>query len=243
MRVTYARLLPYEAEIWQAGFHWRGEPDALPIALAECGATRVIVPAVAQRDARSMMRGAFEITPRLLTLRRLPPAAAVVGMPGLKRLAPPHCEGELLACAAEGARRAVLLLLGPETVGWGVRRGRLQDAFRSLDEEAIGGRTTGAVPARGAIERMLSQKDAFAHELFTAAGLAAGTDRAAYHHRLRQAVGRLAAALGGPPDGIWLGGDDALCKGAEALLSDLAPVVRTGIAWGIAAWAQAEEKG
>ncbi|MDA8345843.1 MAG: hypothetical protein M0Z66_10205 [Thermaerobacter sp.] len=243
MSNTYARLLPYEAEIWQEGFSWRGAPEELSDALAAVGAMRVTVPVVAEREARSVFHGIAEATPRLLSLRRLPPAAAIVGVAGLRRMAPPHCEGELLARAAQGRRRAVLLLLGAETVGWGLRSGRLQDAFRSLDEEAIGERTTGAVPTREAIERMLEQGDAFARQLFTASGVASGAGLSAYNHRLRQAVGRLAAALGGPPDGIWLGGDEERCRGAQAVLSDLAPVVQTGVAWGIEAWARVEEKG
>ncbi len=243
MSKTYARLLPYEAEIWQEGYSWRGQPAELKDALAEGGSHAVIVPAVTLREARRTFRGIAEVTPRLLSLRRLPPAATVVGMRGVRRKAPPHCEGELLARSAEGQRRAVLLLLGPETVGWGLRRGILQDAFRSLDEEAIGGNTTGALPTRGAIERMLAEGEPFARQLFTASGLAAGTSRAAYNHRLRQAVGRLAAATGGPPDGIFLGGSEELCRTAAKVLSDLAPVVQTGVAWGISAWASTEEKG
>lgn len=240
---TYARLLPYEAEVWQSGFAWCGVPQALEGVLRARGAARVTVPAASAGAAVASLRGMAGVSPLLVALRHLPPAAAATGVRNLHRMAPPHCEGDLLARAAHGARRAVLLLLGPETVGWGLSSGRLRDAFRSLDEEALGAQTTGAVPARVAIARMRTDGTAFADVLFAHAGLAAGAGLDAYGHRLRQAVGRLAGAIGGIPDAIFLGGDRALTEYAEQALSDLAPVAQTGVAWGMAAWAAAQEKG
>ncbi len=240
---TYARVLPYEAEVWQEGFSWRGEPQGLRAALSVCGASEILTAATSRAQARRAFQGIAAVRALPLALRRLPAAAAVLGIRELRRSAPPHCEGDLLARAAAGARRAVLMLVGPETVGWGLRDGRLQDAFRSLDEEAIGGKTTGAVPARRALQAMLEGGEEFAHRLFTGSGLAAPAPIDAYRHRLRQAVGRLAAAMGGPPDGIWLGGDEPLCREAERALEDLAPVCLTDVRWGIAAWASIKEKG
>ena len=238
---VYARLLPYEAEIWMQGFGWRGDPGAFAEQVARTGATEVLMPTAAGNLPPRRIAG-IEVTPVPIGLGRLPQAARLTGVAGLYRTAPPFCEGELLALEAEGSKRAVLLLLGPETVGWALHRGRLRDSFRSLDEEAIGSRTTGAVESRWAAGRLVEEGDAFAQHLFTEAGLMALPDGlAAWRYRLRMAVGRLAAALGDPPDAICLGGDGELVSEARQALQDLAPVRAGRVPWGLAAWAQQRE--
>ncbi len=239
---VYTRLLPYEAELWTRGFHWRGEPQALPQQVERIGAAQVLMPTTAGNAVPRRIAGAL-VKPVALALNRLPEAARLTGIAGVLRTAPPLCEGDLLAHEAAGAKRAVLLLLGPETAGWALGGGRLRDSFRSLDEEAIGGCTTGAVETRWTAGRLAEDGDAFAHRLFTEAGLKAIPDGLpAWRHRLRMAVGRLAAAVGGRPDVICLGGDRQLVAEARQELEDLAPAVATDVVWGLAPWAELREE-
>lgn len=239
---VYARLLPYEAEIWMQGLNWRGDPANLAQQLERSGARQVLMPTtVGNPLPRRIADMAVQALP--LGLASLPQAARLSGVAGLYRTAPPFCEGEMLAREVQGGERAVLLLLGPETVGWALHRGRLRDAFRSLDEEAIGGCTTGAVESRWAAGRFAEDGDAFAHRLFREAGLKALPDGLpAWRHRLRMAVGRLAAALAAKPDAIYLGGDQELVVEARETLEDLAPVKACRVAWGLAAWAEQREE-
>ena len=236
---VYARLLPYEAEIWTSGFHWRGDPQMFQDQLRSVDAREVLVPSTVGNP----LPPGVEARAVRLGLDGLPRAARVIGIGDLMRTAPPFCEGELLAREVAGAERAVLLLLGQETVGWALHKGRLRDAFRSLDEEAIGLRTTGAVESRWAIGRLAEEGEPFARHLFTQAGLKALPDGLpAWRHRLRMAVGRLAAALGARPDAIFLGGDPELVADAGRALADLAPTRESGVAWGLAAWAEQREE-
>ncbi len=237
---VYARLLPYEAEIWKEGFHWRGDPQAFDAQILSIDAREVLVPTTV---GNPVPKAGVEAKPVRLGLDGLPQAARITGIAGVLRTAPPFCEGELLAREAQGVERAVLLLLGPETVGWALHLGQLRDAFRSLDEEAIGRCTTGAVESRWTIGRLAEEGDLFARRLFTQSGLLALADGLpAWRHRLRMAVGRLAAALGARPDAIFLGGDPGLVAEARKVLADLAPTPEGGVAWGLAAWAQHREE-
>ena len=239
---VYARLLPYEAEVWTRTFRWRGEPTALPEQLAAMGSSVVLVPTTAGNPVPARIAG-VAAKPVPLPLYRLPESARLTGVAGIYRTAPPFCEGELLAREAAGAERAVLLLLGPETVGWALRGGRLRDSFRSLDEEAIGERTTGAVETRWTAGQLAAQGESFARHLFGEAGLRATPDGLpAWRHRLRMAVGRLAAAVAGPPDVVCLGGERPLVAEAMQELEDLAPVLATDVVWGLAPWAELREE-
>jgi len=238
----YARILPYEAEIWRRDFRWRGPASQLEEQLVRLGEREVLCPSTAGVRLPARLAGAV-VRPVPLRLDHLPEAARLTGVAGLLRSAPPFCEGDLLAERVD-VRRAALLLLGPETVGWALDGGRLRDAFRSADEEAIGGCTSGAVESRWAVGRLVEDGAGFARCLFGASGLQAMPAEeglAAWRHRLRMALGRLAAALGRPPDAIYLGGEDALVDEAERTLGDLGPVVKTRVAWGLAAWAEQRE--
>ena len=238
---VYMRLLPYEAEIWEQGFSWRGDPEALPEQVAHLGPEELLAPTTEGAALPRRIAGA-RVRPVPLEFARLPRSATLTGVAGVRRIAPPFCEGELLAGEALGTGRAVLLLLGPETVGWGLCGGQLRDAFRSLDEEAIGSRTTGAVETRWAAARLLQEGDDFARRLFTQAGLTAMPEAmVAWGYRLRMAVGRLAAALGGPPEAICLGGDAQLVEAARRELRDLGPVRAGRVAWGLRGWAERRE--
>ncbi len=239
---VYARLLPYEAEVWTQTIRWRGEPTALPEQLAATGSSMVLVPTTAGNPVPGRIAG-LAAKPVALRMYRLPESARLTGVAGIYRTAPPFCEGELLAREAAGAERAVLLLLGPETVGWALRDGRLRDSFRSLDEEAIGERTTGAVETRWTGGQLAAQGESFARHLFGEAGLRATPDGLpAWRHRLRMAVGRLAAAIDGPPDIICLGGERPLVAEARQELGDLAPALATDVVWGLAPWAEQREE-
>jgi len=214
----YARILPYEAEIWRRDFRWRGPASQLEEQLVRLGEREVLCPSTAGVRLPARLAGAV-VRPVPLRLDHLPEAARLTGVAGL-------------------------LLLGPETVGWALDGGRLRDAFRSADEEAIGGCTSGAVESRWAVGRLVEDGEGFARRLFGASGLQATPAEeglAAWRHRLRMALGRLAAALGRPPDAIYLGGEDALVDEAERTLGDLGPVVKTRVAWGLAAWAEQRE--
>ncbi len=239
---VYARLLPYEAELWMPGFHWRGEPQALTEQVERAGVRQILVPTTAGNPVPRRIAGAV-LRPVPLALHELPAAARLTGVASVYRTAPPFCEGDLLRREVTGAKRAVLLLLGPETVGWALRQGALRDSFRSLDEEAIGGRTTGAVETRWVTGRLVEEGENFARRLFSDAGLAAMPEGLpAWVHRLRMAVGRLAAATGGRPDVICLGGERRFVTEARQALGDLAPTLATNVAWGLAAWAVQREE-
>jgi len=239
---VYVRVLPYEAELWSRGEGWRGDPQELPAQLERRGAECLLVPTSAGNPAPTSIAG-LPAQGVSIGLADLPPAARITGVAGVLRSAPPFCEGDLLRRACQGAERAVALLLGPETVGWALRGGRLRDAFRSLDEEALGGVTTGAVESRWAIGQLVAGGEEFARHLFTESGLRALDDGLpAWRHRLRMSVGRLAAALGGAPDTICLGGEPDLVRDAAQVLKDLGPVHVTAVTWGIGAWAQSREE-
>ncbi len=239
---VYGRLLPYEAEIWTRGYRWRGNPEAFAAEVAHtAGGQQILVPTTAGNPLPKRIAG-VEVKALPVGLARLPLAARLTGVAGVYRSAPPFCEGDLLAQSVQPGERAVLLLLGPETVGWAVRNARLCDAFRTLDEEAMGTRTTGAVESRWALGRLAEEGDVFARRLFGAAGLLAQPDGLpAWRHRLRMAAGRLAAALGARPDTICLGGEAELVQEARQVLGDLAPIRIGQVDWGIGGWARQRE--